>query len=272
MYKLLLPAALLLLTACPKPMVEEPIGPAPKEAISVDGIVPLSTRDLVPVGDVSGATQAYLAKRMRDHGRNATDLLYAVVLLDHEGTKRIAKRIVTGPSRDPYYKEDEARLHEEFPAAFFDLESTMRANARLLGVAANRGRGEEVVHHYTRIVGLCVDCHTLFTERRSDKTAPEERTKTRFSSADLLQLKTQTVVVEAGKKLFERNCIACHGPEDEDNVARDLRDKVWLAKTVPEKIAETIWTGTPNGMPAWGPSLGDEAVKQLSVYLLSLVD
>ena len=137
----------------------------PREAVTMESISPIRSQHLVPAGDIDEKTRDYLGKRMRDHGRTATDLLFAVVLMDHEGTERIAKRIAEGPPKGAYYDEGEARLHEVFPETFFEMEETLSTAALTLASAAAAEDSDGVSQHYSQIVETCVECHTLFTRR-----------------------------------------------------------------------------------------------------------
>lgn len=74
-----------------------------------------------------------------------------------------------------------------------------------------------------------------------------------------------------GQNLFNTYCIQCHGSDAKGNKGfPNLTDDDWLWGGTPEKINETITKGRMGVMPAWGPVLGEEGVKDVAQYVLSL--
>ena len=70
-------------------------------------------------------------------------------------------------------------------------------------------------------------------------------------------------------------CAACHGADGRGQTALgapNLTDKIWLHGGSPETIRRVIAQGVNNAMPAQGERLGDERVRLLSAYVLSLGD
>jgi cytochrome c oxidase cbb3-type subunit 3 len=84
---------------------------------------------------------------------------------------------------------------------------------------------------------------------------------------------TDEAAAAAGAKLFQTNCVACHGPDGKGNPAMgapNLTDDVWLYGGTTEKIVETIEKGRNGQMPAHGELLGNAKVHLLAAYVLSL--
>lgn len=150
---------------CAKPAATPAPEPTPKAAVSMDAITPMPSRNLVPAGDISDTSREYLARRMRDHGQTTTDLLFAVILLDNEGTQRIAGGMAKWNAPGAHEVQNEERLHSEFPETFFDLETSLRISAMSLSAAAAKGDAGAVATQYSALVSTCVDCHALFTRR-----------------------------------------------------------------------------------------------------------
>lgn len=76
-----------------------------------------------------------------------------------------------------------------------------------------------------------------------------------------------------GRTQFELLCAACHGADGRGQTALgapNLTDKIWLHGGSPETIRRLIAQGVNNAMPAQGDRLGDERVRLLSAYVLSL--
>ncbi len=77
--------------------------------------------------------------------------------------------------------------------------------------------------------------------------------------------------IEMGKRIFLNNCAVCHG-SDAGGVAGfpNLRDKDWLWGGSPDKIVESISNGRTGTMPAWGGSLDELSLQQVTSYVFSL--
>ncbi len=79
--------------------------------------------------------------------------------------------------------------------------------------------------------------------------------------------------VEAGKAVFQANCIACHGEDGKGNPlmgAPNLTDQTWLYGGSVDTIRASVANGRQGQMPAWGERLGATRVRLLAAYVLSL--
>ncbi|WP_417614416.1 cytochrome-c oxidase, cbb3-type subunit III [Oceanisphaera sp.] len=91
---------------------------------------------------------------------------------------------------------------------------------------------------------------------------------TYFAIADIAQNEDATKV---GQRLFLQNCAQCHGSDARG--ARgfpNLTDGDWLWGGKPEQIKATIMHGRQGAMPAWGDALGEDGVREVASYVLSL--
>lgn len=74
-----------------------------------------------------------------------------------------------------------------------------------------------------------------------------------------------------GKNLFDTYCIQCHGSDAKGSRGfPNLTDTDWFYGGTPEKIQETISNGRIGVMVPWGPVLGEESVKDVANYVMSL--
>lgn len=78
-------------------------------------------------------------------------------------------------------------------------------------------------------------------------------------------------VTSMGKNFFDTYCIQCHGSDAQGAKGfPNLTDDDWLFGGTPEQIRETIAKGRTATMKAWGPALGEEGVRDVAHYVLSL--
>jgi len=91
------------------------------------------------------------------------------------------------------------------------------------------------------------------------------------SDEELLSASQSSSAIAAGKQAFTTNCVACHGAKAEGNIGPNLTDPNWLHGGAPAQIFSSIRDGVPTkGMPSWGAILGQDAVKALAAYVLTL--
>ncbi|MGB5856686.1 MAG: cytochrome-c oxidase, cbb3-type subunit III [Oceanisphaera sp.] len=91
---------------------------------------------------------------------------------------------------------------------------------------------------------------------------------TYLAIADIAQNENATKV---GQRLFLQNCAQCHGSDARG--ARgfpNLTDGDWLHGGEPAQIKKTIMDGRQGVMAPWGAMLGDDGVREVASYVLSL--
>jgi cytochrome c oxidase cbb3-type subunit 3 len=93
----------------------------------------------------------------------------------------------------------------------------------------------------------------------------------KYAKTDLKQLAADPAVMAIGQKLFLNNCSQCHSSDARGGKGYpSLADTHWIWGGEPETIKETIANGRKAVMPPWGAVLGDEGVKDMAHYVLSL--
>ena len=98
------------------------------------------------------------------------------------------------------------------------------------------------------------------------------QTLERFKLYTVEKLSTDPIALQVGQRLFEDDCAACHSRSGKGNVpvgAPDLTDNDWLYGGDGKTILTSIENGRGGVMPPW-VSLGEETVKNLTQYVLSL--
>jgi cytochrome c oxidase cbb3-type subunit 3 len=80
--------------------------------------------------------------------------------------------------------------------------------------------------------------------------------------------------LEAGKKLFATNCVACHGPQGHGVAAMGAPNlsnpAAFIYGTSFAQLQQTIRYGRQGVMPAQKTFLGDDKVHLLAAYVFSL--
>ena len=93
----------------------------------------------------------------------------------------------------------------------------------------------------------------------------------RYLSRDVADVAGDEEALKIGRRLFVNYCATCHGSDAGGNPGfPSLRDSEWLYGGSPETIKTTILDGRMGVMPPWGAVLGDEGVKNVAQYVLSL--
>ena len=76
-------------------------------------------------------------------------------------------------------------------------------------------------------------------------------------------------VAADGQALFKKHCAGCHGPEGKGAFGPDLSADYQYGKTS-MAAQESIASGRPGNMPAFGEKLSSEEIETLTEYILSL--
>ncbi|MCM2681188.1 cytochrome-c oxidase, cbb3-type subunit III [Echinimonas agarilytica] len=92
-----------------------------------------------------------------------------------------------------------------------------------------------------------------------------------FADIPVEELAYNEDAVKIGRRLFLQNCSQCHGSDAGGTTGfPNLTDDKWLWGGTPEDIKHTLLEGRVAAMPAWEETLGDDGVKAVIEYVLSL--
>ncbi|WKE67329.1 cytochrome-c oxidase, cbb3-type subunit III [Gallaecimonas kandeliae] len=92
-----------------------------------------------------------------------------------------------------------------------------------------------------------------------------------YAKRPIKELAYDKDAIKVGQRLFLQNCSQCHGSTAKGAKGfPNLTDSDWLYGGTPEIIEQTILHGRMAQMPAWGDALGDQGVKEMTAYVLSL--
>ncbi len=93
----------------------------------------------------------------------------------------------------------------------------------------------------------------------------------KFAATDIAQLAADPDARAVGQKLFLNYCTQCHASDARGGKGfPNLTDSDWLYGGAPATIEATILNGRNGVMPAWGPVLKDEGVRDVANYVRSL--
>lgn len=78
---------------------------------------------------------------------------------------------------------------------------------------------------------------------------------------------------ERGMQSFASfNCVGCHMGNGGGGMGPALSNHAFIYGSAPENIFLSIYQGRPNGMPAWGTILPEDAIWDLVAYIKNLSD
>ncbi|MBE9398239.1 cytochrome-c oxidase, cbb3-type subunit III [Pontibacterium sp. N1Y112] len=90
-------------------------------------------------------------------------------------------------------------------------------------------------------------------------------------SVEELQQPGNEAGLKMGQRMFANNCALCHGSTGSGSYGfPNLTDTDWLYGGDPATIQTTIAHGRQGGMPPWGAVLGEEGIRDVTSYVLSL--
>ncbi|MGA8052148.1 MAG: cytochrome-c oxidase, cbb3-type subunit III [Burkholderiales bacterium] len=93
----------------------------------------------------------------------------------------------------------------------------------------------------------------------------------KYAKTDLVALAKTPEALAIGQKLFLNNCAQCHASDAGGSKGfPNLTDNDWLWGGDPATIEATITGGRTGVMPPWGPVLGEQGVKDVAHYVMSL--
>jgi cytochrome c oxidase cbb3-type subunit 3 len=85
------------------------------------------------------------------------------------------------------------------------------------------------------------------------------------------QLAADPKAMSTARNLFQNNCAQCHGSDGGGAKGfPNLTDQNWQWGGDPDTVVATITGGRIAAMPAWGPQLGADGVRQVVAYVQTL--
>ncbi|MES3041556.1 MAG: cytochrome-c oxidase, cbb3-type subunit III [Pseudomonadota bacterium] len=92
-----------------------------------------------------------------------------------------------------------------------------------------------------------------------------------FAATPIPELAKDERAMKVAGRIFANNCAVCHGSNARGGSGYpNLTDNDWLYGGEPEKLVETLTNGRNGQMPAWLDSMGEQGVREVVAYALSL--
>ncbi|MEG5266451.1 cytochrome-c oxidase, cbb3-type subunit III [Pseudomonas sp. JDS28PS106] len=90
----------------------------------------------------------------------------------------------------------------------------------------------------------------------------------RFAAMPVEQVAQDPQALKMGARLFASNCSVCHGSDAKGGYGfPNLTDANWRWGGNADAIKTTIMKGRMAAMPAWGPVIGEQGVKNVAAYV-----
>jgi cytochrome c oxidase cbb3-type subunit 3 len=137
----------------------------------------------------------------------------------------------------------------------------------------------------TVVFAICYWCYDQVFAASERPVAAYQRERMALAEAEAEKLKAQgeltderleamaknAAIVAAGKATFTATCAPCHRADAGGQVGPNLTDEYWLHGGKAIQIAADVRNGfVDKGMPAWGPQLGENKVREVAAYVVSL--
>ncbi|MDC7699281.1 cytochrome-c oxidase, cbb3-type subunit III [Vogesella indigofera] len=110
-----------------------------------------------------------------------------------------------------------------------------------------------------------------YKEEKAQAEAKYQPLYDKFMKMDVKTVATDPEAQAMGKRLFQTYCVQCHGSDARGAKGfPNLTDNDWLYGGTPEIIKTTLDGGRHGQMPAFGAAFGEEKVKDVANYAMSL--
>lgn len=92
-----------------------------------------------------------------------------------------------------------------------------------------------------------------------------------YAKQPVEELAKDSTALQTGQRIFANNCAVCHGSSATGAYGfPNLTDNDWLYGGAGETIKTTIMDGRFGAMPAWLPIIGEDNVKAVTAYVVTL--
>ena len=111
---------------------------------------------------LSEPTRRAIAQRMAHHGVDLTDLLKAIVILDHDAVVDRVQVITEEPKLSRPRDGETGTLNASLPRRFFDLQDDLADRAAAVKEAAQAHDDARMGKAFGQLAESCVNCHRVY--------------------------------------------------------------------------------------------------------------
>ncbi|AOZ51868.1 cytochrome-c oxidase, cbb3-type subunit III [Chromobacterium vaccinii] len=115
---------------------------------------------------------------------------------------------------------------------------------------------------------------TQIDQYKAESKAAEQKYQPlydKYLKQDMKSVAADPKAQEMGRRLFQTYCVQCHGADARGAKGfPNLVSHDWIYGGEPDTIKTTILNGRHGQMPAWGAAFGEEKVKDVANYVMSL--
>ena len=124
------------------------------------------------------------------------------------------------------------------------------------------------------IMGGDAQAQEYLNEMKDAQIAIEAYKKANPNAIDIdnVTLLADTGDLQAGKDVYQANCVACHAPDGGGGIGPNLVDEYWILGGGIKNVFKTITEGgrSGKGMESWKSKLNAKQRQQVASYVLSL--
>lgn len=125
-------------------------------------------------------------------------------------------------------------------------------------------------YHLFRTGPLQTEEYNIAMQEDADQAKARELSMKDFVSAETITALNTPEALGAGKGIYDKNCVACHGAELGGSVGPNLTDDFWINGGGIRNIFKVITEGVPaKGMISWKSQLTPKQIQQVASFILT---
>ena len=125
-------------------------------------------------------------------------------------------------------------------------------------------------YHLFRTGPLQTEEYNIAMQEAADQAKARELSMKDFVSAETITALNTPEALGAGKGIYDKNCVACHGAELGGSVGPNLTDDFWINGGGIRNIFKVITEGVPaKGMISWKSQLTPKQIQQVASFILT---
>ncbi|MEW5848106.1 MAG: hypothetical protein AB2A00_04800 [Myxococcota bacterium] len=112
--------------------------------------------------DLNEVSRVVVWPRMMRHGDDMEELIWSVLLLEHDQTEHLADSIASEPKVARPLGMTGNEVNAEIPERFFIIQDLLQERAGVLARTAAKGNDADIARAFGQLTETCVACHATF--------------------------------------------------------------------------------------------------------------